>query len=105
MAIPLEFMLSASTNSLSDFQLARLNEARNLKSDAMDLIEQALDKEVEARVACWFRMHREELFKACSSISVPNEAVFRLWLKEHGEELLKMCAATPAELPEQAGEV
>lgn len=102
MAIPLEFMLSASTNSLSDFQLARLNEAANLKSEARELMEQAMEKMVEARVACWFRMHREELIRACSSISVPNEAEVRLWLREHGPELLKMCAG-PAELPEKAG--
>lgn len=91
MAIPIEFMLSASTNSLSDFQLARLNEAANLKSEARELLEEAMEKLVEARVACWFRMHREDLMKACSSISVPNEAEFRLWLREHGQELLKMC--------------
>ena len=101
MAIPIEFMLSASTNSLSDFQLARLNEAANLKSEARELLEQAMEKLVEARVACWFRMHREELFNACSSITVPNEAEFKLWIREHGEELLKMCSAL--ELPEKAG--
>ena len=99
MAIPVEFMLSASTNSLSDFQLARLNEAANLKSEARELLEQAMEKMVEARVACWFRMHREDLLRACSSISVPNEAEFKLWLREHGQELLKMCAVP--ELPEK----
>lgn len=102
MAIPIEFMLSASTNSLSDFQLARLSEAANLKRDARERMEQAVDKMVEAAVACWFRMHREELLHACSSISVPNEAEFRLWLREHGEELLRMCGA-PQELPEKTG--
>lgn len=101
MTIPIEFMLGASTNSLSDFQLARLNEAANLSREARERQEQAVDKMVEAAVACWFRMHREELLRACSSISVPNEAEFRLWLREHGEELLRMCGAP--ELPEKAG--
>src|SRR5712664_2538613 len=93
MSVPLEFMLTASTNSLSDFQLARLNEAANLKRRAEELSDEAAVKQVEAAVACWFRMHREDLLRACSSISVPNEAEFRLWLREHGEELLKMCNA------------
>jgi thiamine biosynthesis lipoprotein ApbE len=113
MAIPLEFMLTASSTSLSGFQLARLNEAANLKSEAREIMEEAerksrkrmddaFDKAVEAAVACWFRMHREELLQACSSISVPNEAEVRLWLREHGKELLKMCAG---ELPEKTGGV
>ena len=102
MSVPVEFMLSASTNSLSDFQLARLNESRNLKSDARELLEQAFEKEVEARVACWFRMNRERLFREFSSITVPNEAEVKLWLREHGPELLKMCS--PPQLPEKSGE-
>ena len=103
MSIPIEFMLSASTNSLSDFQLSRLNEAANLKRDARERQDQAIDKMVEAAVACWFRMHREELLRACSSITVPNEAEVKLWLREHGPELLRLCNA-PAQLPEKAGE-
>lgn len=100
MSVPIEFMLTASTNSLSDLQLARLNEAANLKRQARELMEQAMEKMVEANLACWLRMHREDLLRACSSISVPNEAEFRIWLREHGEELLRLCA-TPAELPEK----
>lgn len=100
MPIPLEFMLSASTNSLSDFQLARLNEAANLRRKAEELLDAAMVKQVEAAVACWFRMNREDLLRAFSSISVPNEAEFKLWLREHGEELLKLCGK-PLELPEK----
>jgi thiamine biosynthesis lipoprotein ApbE len=113
MAIPIDFMLSASGSSLSDFQLARLNEAANLKSEAREIMEEAerkyrkrmddaFDRAVEAAVACWFRMYREELLRACSSITAPNEAEVRLWLREHGSELLKMCVG---ELPEKTGSV
>lgn len=96
--VPIEFMLSSSSTTLSDLQLARLNEAANLKREAREKMEQAVEKMVEAAVACWFRMHREELLRAFSSITVPNEAEFRLWLRDHGEELLKMCRMP--ELPE-----
>jgi hypothetical protein len=88
--IPLDFLLTSSTNSLSEYQLRRLNEAANLRSKALDLITQAIDQEVEARVACWLRMHKEALMKAYCSIEVPTEAMLRRWLATHEEELLRM---------------
>ena len=93
--IPLDFLLTSSTTSLSEYQLRRLNEARNLRSKALELIEQAIDQEIEARLACWLRMHREAIFRSVAAITEPNEAeaAFRLWLKDHSEELLRFAVS------------
>jgi hypothetical protein len=91
--IPLDFLLTCSTNSLSEYQLRRLNEAANLKSRALEMIEDAVDREVEARLACWLRMHKDDLVKAFSSIEAPNEAMIRHWLAKHEEEILRMIPA------------
>jgi hypothetical protein len=96
--IPLNFLLTSSTTSLSEYQLRRLNEAANAKSKARELIDEAIDREVEARLACWLRMHRVDLFRAFSTIEVPNEAALKLWLADHGEELLRLVASGPSKL-------
>jgi len=90
--IPLDFLLTCSTNSLSEYQLRRLNEATNLRRKAMELIEQAMDEEVEARLACWLRMHREAIFRTIAAIGQSNDAetAFKLWFKDHGEEMLRL---------------
>ena len=98
--IPLSFLLNCSTNSLSEYQLRRLNEAANLRSKARELFEEAMDREVEARLACWLRMHRESILQACSSIEVPNEAALRMWLSAHGDELLRLVGTGPPKLLE-----
>jgi hypothetical protein len=93
--LPLAFLLNASQNSICEYQLRRLNEASNLRSQARDLFDQALDREAEARLACWLRMHRDELLRAFSSLNVPNEQALRAWLAEHGEELVRLVATGP----------
>ncbi len=98
--IPLSFLLSCSTTSLSEYQLRRLNEASNLRSKARELFEEAMDREVEARLACWLRMHRDAIVQACMSIDVPNEAALRLWLAAHGEELVRLVGTGPPKLLE-----
>jgi dsDNA-binding SOS-regulon protein len=96
--IPLRFLLTASTTSLSEYQLRRLNESANAKSKARELLEEAIDNEVEARLACWLRTHRDDLFRAFSTLEIPNEDALRMWLAEHGEELVRLLATGPRKL-------
>lgn len=48
---PLEYLLSSSTNSLDDFELARLNQISNLRKEFSQLFEAWFEAEIEARLA------------------------------------------------------
>ena len=101
--IPLSFLLDCSANSISEYQLRRLNEAANLRSKARDFFDEAIDREVEARVACFLRMNREEIIRLCSSIEMPTEEALRLWIRSHGKELLRIVAGDVPQLEETTG--
>jgi hypothetical protein len=71
--IPVQYLLECSERILGEYQLSRLNRAANLKREARERHEQALDNLVQAAFTMWLREHRRELLEACSSISVSKD--------------------------------
>lgn len=54
---PVDFLLTCSELSLSDFELSRLNRAANLRKQARELHMQLLAAEAEAVFARWLIVH------------------------------------------------
>jgi len=48
---PMEYMAQASTMSLESMELARLNQAANLRKQFHDILRELIDMEVDARLA------------------------------------------------------
>lgn len=81
-AVRLNFLLGASDNDLSSFELARLAEVANLRSDLHAILDNIIDEMAQAAVAGWFRQtNRETLMRAIQS---PEEhtAEILAWAKE-----------------------
>lgn len=54
----LEYLASCSKTSLESFELARLNDRANLRKRIIELMDELVEVDVQARVAEWIRVHR-----------------------------------------------
>jgi len=63
-AAKLNFLLGAPDDDLSSFELARLAEVANLRSDLHAILDKLIDEMAQAAVAGWFRQASREKDKA-----------------------------------------
>ena len=85
LAAKLNFLLGASDNDLSTFELARLAEVANLRSDLHVILDKLIDEMAQAAVAGWFRQtNRETLKRALESVEDPQKRIDEVvsWAKE-----------------------
>jgi hypothetical protein len=70
----LNFLLGASQKDLDSFELARLSEVANLRSDLHAILDKLIDEMAQAAVAGWFRQtNRESLKRALETIENPEK--------------------------------
>lgn len=85
-AAKLNFLLGASDNDLSSFELARLSEVANLRSDLHAILDKLIDEMAQAAVAGWFRQtNRETLKRAIEAVADDPEKRLEevtAWAKE-----------------------
>jgi len=84
-ATKLNFLLGASDNDLSSFELARLAEVANLRSDLHAILDKLIDEMAQAAVAGWFRQtNRETLKRAIEAQANPEDRIAEVeaWAKE-----------------------
>ncbi len=84
-AAKLNFLLGASDKDLSSFELARLSEVANLRSDLHAILDKLIDQMSAAAVAGWFRQTtREKVKKALEALENPEERINEVerWAKE-----------------------
>src|SRR5438477_3700884 len=84
-AAKLNFLLGASDKDLSSFELARLSEVANLRTDLHAILDRLIDEMAQAAVAGWFRQtNRETLKRALESIDDPQKRIDEVvsWAKE-----------------------
>jgi hypothetical protein len=84
-AARLNFLLGASDNDLSSFELARLEQVANLRSDLHAILDKLIDEMAQAAVAGWFRQtNRETLKRAIETVEMPEAhgAGIMAWAKE-----------------------
>jgi hypothetical protein len=55
LAVPLNFLLGRSEGERGNFQLARLNETANLRSELHAILDRTIDQMSQAALAAWFR--------------------------------------------------
>ena len=61
--LPLNFLLGCSENSLGNFELARLAEVADLRSELHALLDRLLDQMSQAAIAGWFRFSDRNAIK------------------------------------------
>lgn len=84
-AAKLNFLLGASDTDLSSFELARLSEVANLRSDLHAILDKLIDEMAQAAVAGWFRQTtREKIKQALEALENPEARVAEVeaWAKE-----------------------
>jgi hypothetical protein len=54
----LEYLATCSKTSLESFELARLNDRANLRKHMIELLDELIEVEIQARVAEWALRHR-----------------------------------------------
>jgi len=82
-AAKLNFLLGASETDLSSFELARLEEVANLRSDLHAILDKLIDEMAQAAVAGWFRQaDRETLSRALNASPEDQTAEILAWAKE-----------------------
>jgi len=59
--IPLRFLLESSSATLGDFELAKLNQAANLRKQLRATFDRIVEEMAAAAFARWMIEHREEL--------------------------------------------
>jgi hypothetical protein len=62
-AAPTNFLLSCSDTTLAAFELARLSEVANLRSELHALLDRMIDATAQASLARWFKTHDREKLK------------------------------------------
>jgi hypothetical protein len=70
--VPVKYLLECSERILGEYQLSRMNRAANLKREAREQLEEAIDNMVAAAFAMWLREHRQELLNAASSVIITD---------------------------------
>jgi hypothetical protein len=76
--IPLNFLLGCSESALSNFELARLNEVANLRSELHTVLDRVIDQMAQAALAAWFRQTDTETLRR----ALENPEDILLWAKE-----------------------
>jgi len=71
---PWEFLLSASRNSLQNYELSRLSHAANLRKEIAALVDLWVEENSAAMLARWLMEHRERESTASASEQVANPA-------------------------------
>jgi len=71
---PWEFLLTASRNTLSSYELSRLAHASNLRKEISSLLDQWMDENANALVARWLIEQRERTVHAADSLPAPDQA-------------------------------
>jgi hypothetical protein len=62
--LPLNFLLGCSAGALGEFELARLNEVANLRSEMLAILDRMIDQAMRAALAAWFRNTDVNVLKA-----------------------------------------
>src|SRR6266404_5865639 len=84
-AAKLNFLLGAPDADLSSFELARLSEVANLRSDLHAILDKLIDEMAQAAVAGWFRQTtREKVKKALEALKNPEARMNEVerWARE-----------------------
>jgi hypothetical protein len=84
-AAGLNFLLGASDTDLDSFELARLAEVANLRSELHAILDKLIDEMAQAAVCGWFRQtNRGTLKRAIDTIEAPeaHAAEIIAWAKE-----------------------
>jgi hypothetical protein len=63
----LEYLATCSKISLESFELARLNDRANLRKHMIELLDELIEVDIQARVADWILMHRRRQAEEHSS--------------------------------------
>jgi hypothetical protein len=63
LALPLNFLLGCSEKSLGDFELARLAEVADLRSELHSILDRLIDQMSQAALTAWFRKTDRETLK------------------------------------------
>ncbi|MGH9743902.1 MAG: hypothetical protein ACRD51_16270 [Candidatus Acidiferrum sp.] len=71
---PWEFLLSASRNSLQNFELSRLDHAANLRKEINALISQWMEENAAAMLARWLMEQRERSARAPEVLSASESS-------------------------------
>jgi hypothetical protein len=63
LALPLNFLLGCSEKSLADFELARLADVADLRSELHSILDRLIDQMSQAALTAWFRKTDRETLK------------------------------------------
>ena len=78
----LNFLLGCGDNSLSDFELARLAEVANLRTDLHVILDKLIDEMAQAAIAAWFRQTNRETLKQAIQSPEEHTAEIMAWARE-----------------------
>ncbi|HET7107143.1 MAG TPA: hypothetical protein VFI38_10055 [Candidatus Acidoferrum sp.] len=70
---PWEFLLTASRNTLSSYELSRLAHASNLRKEIASLLDQWMDENANAMVARWLIEQRERTVLAAQAQAATDQ--------------------------------
>lgn len=76
--VPLNFLLGCSESALGNFELARLADAANLRTELHTILDRVIDAMAQAALAGWFRQADGETLKR--ALENPEDVL--LWAKE-----------------------
>jgi hypothetical protein len=76
--VPLNFLLGCSQKNLGSFELARLADVANLRSELHLILDRLIDQMSQAALAAWFRQTDREMLKRV--LENPDDVL--LWAKE-----------------------
>ena len=95
--VPVNFLLACSETTLASFQLARMNQAANLRKEINGLVERMVDERATAALAGWFRTaDREMLKRALENPEDPMEWA-QAQIRNAGREAGDLLPMPPAE--------
>jgi hypothetical protein len=79
----LNFLLNCSDDSLSTFELARLSEVANLRTELHVILDKLIDEMAQAALAGWFRQNNRETLKR-AVLTTPEESTAEImaWAQE-----------------------
>jgi hypothetical protein len=97
-SLPLNFLLGCSQAALGNFELARLAEVANLRSELHAILDRVIDQMSQAALVSWFKVQDRQSLKH----AIENEESPLDWAKRmirdgqrKGEELLPLPAMSP----------
>jgi len=73
LALPLNFLLGCSEKSLGSFELARLAEVANLRSELHSILDRLIDQMSQAALTAWFRKTDRETLK--QALENPDDVI------------------------------